>query len=46
MDETMALLWSVEESAKLVDLTKDDDDMPEVKKELKEDAAGSGSGGG
>jgi hypothetical protein len=32
MDETSALLWSAEERGILVDLTKDDDAMPEVKK--------------
>jgi hypothetical protein len=31
MDETSALLWSAEERGILVDLTKDDDAMPEVK---------------
>jgi hypothetical protein len=31
MDETSALVWSVEESGVLVDPTKDDDGAPQVK---------------
>jgi hypothetical protein len=48
MDERTALLWSAEESGVLVDLTKDDDARPSVKKEVMEesDAVGSGSGRG
>jgi hypothetical protein len=34
MDAATAVLWSTEESDNLVDLTMDDDDMPEVKKEV------------
>jgi hypothetical protein len=33
MDEATTLLWSAEESGCLVDLTKDDDTLPSVKKE-------------
>jgi hypothetical protein len=33
MDEATTLLWSTEESGVLVDLTKDDDTLPSVKKE-------------
>jgi hypothetical protein len=32
LDATTAVLWSVEESGNLVDLTKNNDDMLEVKK--------------
>jgi hypothetical protein len=37
MDETTTLLWSVEESGNLIDLTKNDDGMLEVKKEVEEE---------
>jgi hypothetical protein len=37
MEETTAALWSAEESGNLVDLTKDDDGMPEVKRKVKEE---------
>jgi hypothetical protein len=37
MDKATALVCSVEESGVLVDLTKDDDTMPQVKKEVKEE---------
>jgi hypothetical protein len=37
MDETSALLWSVKESSVLVNLTKNDDAMPQVKKEVKDE---------
>jgi hypothetical protein len=37
MDETMTLVWSAEESGVLVDLTKDDAAMPQVKKEVNEE---------
>jgi hypothetical protein len=37
MDETTALVWLAEESGVLVDLTKDDDPMLQVKKEVKEE---------
>jgi hypothetical protein len=33
MDEATTLLWSAEESGVLIDLTKDDDTLPSVKKE-------------
>jgi hypothetical protein len=34
MEETTAVLWSAEQSGNLIDLTKDDGDMPEVKEEF------------
>jgi hypothetical protein len=34
LDATTAVLWSAEESGNLVDLTKDDGGMSEVKKEV------------
>jgi hypothetical protein len=37
MDETTALLWSAKESDNLIDFTKNDDSMLEVKKEVKEE---------
>jgi hypothetical protein len=37
MDKTSALVWSAEESGVLVDLTKDDDGMPLVKNEVKDE---------
>jgi hypothetical protein len=33
MDETSTLVWSTEESGVLIDLTKDDDALPQVKEE-------------
>jgi hypothetical protein len=33
LDETTTLVWSAEQSGVLDDLTKDDDAMPQVKKE-------------
>jgi hypothetical protein len=37
MDETLALLWSAEDSGVLVNLTKNDDAMSQVKKEVKDE---------
>jgi hypothetical protein len=34
MEETRVILWSAQESGNLVDLTADDDGMPEMKKEV------------
>jgi hypothetical protein len=34
MDETLALIWSAEESGVLVNLTNDDDGAPQVKDEV------------
>jgi hypothetical protein len=36
-DEMTTLLWSAEESGIIVDLTKDDDAMPLVKKEVNDE---------
>jgi hypothetical protein len=48
MDETLALVWSAEESGVLVDLTKDDDGAPAGEEgcEGRGLATGSSSGGG
>jgi hypothetical protein len=37
MDERTALVWSAEERGVLIELTKDDDAMSPVKKEVKEE---------
>jgi hypothetical protein len=37
MDEASAFVWSAKESGVLVDLTKDDNDMPQVKNEVKDE---------
>jgi hypothetical protein len=37
MEKTTSILWSVEESGNLADLTEDDDGMLEMKKEVKEE---------
>jgi hypothetical protein len=34
MEKTTAVLWSAEQSGNLIDLTKDDGDMPKVKEEF------------